>query len=57
MAIHPSALVALGYWAAIWDWMALTWIIRYSRPATAGLVEEDMLLIPLWDAVAFAIWS
>ena len=56
VAIHPSALVALGYLGGYLGLrMALTWIIGIHGLRQRGL-WKDMLLIPLWDAVAFAIW-
>jgi ceramide glucosyltransferase len=54
-AIHPTATVALGYLGAYFILRtAITWII-----GVRGLRQNlwgQMLLIPVWDAVAFAIW-
>ncbi len=56
VAIHPSALVALGYLGGYLALrMAMTWIIGIHGLRQPGL-WKDMLLIPVWDAVAFAIW-
>jgi ceramide glucosyltransferase len=56
VVIHPSAPVALGYLGGyIGLRMAMTWIIGIHGLRQPGL-WKDMLLIPLWDAVAFAIW-
>jgi ceramide glucosyltransferase len=56
VAIHPSAAIALVYLGGyIVLRIAMTWIIGIH-----GLREPDlwkqMPLIPVWDAVAFAIW-
>jgi ceramide glucosyltransferase len=56
VAIHPSALVALAYLGGYLALrMAMTWIIGIHGLRQPGL-WKDMLLIPVWDAVAFAIW-
>jgi ceramide glucosyltransferase len=56
VAIHPSVLVALGYLGGYLALrMAVTWIIGIHGLRQRGL-WKDMLLIPFWDAVAFAIW-
>jgi ceramide glucosyltransferase len=56
VAIHPSAPVALGYLGGYLGLrMAMTWIIGIHGLRQPGL-WKDMLLIPLWDAVALAIW-
>ena len=56
VAIHPSASVALGYLGAYLGLrIAMTWIIGMHGLRQSGL-WKDMLLIPVWDAVAFAIW-
>src|SRR5579863_10568998 len=56
VALHPSALAALvylgGYMALR---MAMTWIIGIHGLHQRGLWKQ-MPLIPVWDAVAFAIW-
>jgi ceramide glucosyltransferase len=56
LAIHPSVAVALVYLGGyIALRMAMTWIIGIH-----GLRQPDVWkqlpLIPVWDAVAFAIW-
>jgi ceramide glucosyltransferase len=56
VAIHPSAPVALGYLGGYLALrIAMTWIIGIHGLRQPAL-WKDMLLIPVWDAVAFAIW-
>ena len=61
VAIHPLAAVALGYVGGYLALrVAMTWIIGahisdQSRLRPSGLWKQ-MPLIPVWDAVAFAIW-
>ena len=56
VAIHPSALVAWGYLGGYLGLrIAMTWIIGIHGLRQPGL-WKDMLLIPVWDAIAFAIW-
>ena len=56
VAVHPSAAVALGYLGGyIVLRMAMTWIIGIHGLRQSGLWKQ-MPLIPVWDAVAFAIW-
>jgi ceramide glucosyltransferase len=56
LAIHPSASIALGY---LGGYLALR-IAMTSLIGVHGLrhaeVWKQMWLIPVWDAVAFAIW-
>jgi ceramide glucosyltransferase len=56
VAVHPSAAVALcylgGYMALR---MAMTWTIGVHGLHQPGQWKQ-MPLIPVWDAVAFAIW-
>jgi ceramide glucosyltransferase len=56
VAVHPSAAVALGY---LGGYLALR-IVMTSIIGIHGLREQglwkQMPLIPVWDAVAFAIW-
>jgi ceramide glucosyltransferase len=56
VAVHPTAVVALcylgGYMALR---MAMTWTIGIHGLHQKGLWKQ-MPLIPVWDAVAFAIW-
>jgi ceramide glucosyltransferase len=56
VAVHPSAAVALGYLGGYLGLrMAMTWIIGIHGLRQPGMWKQ-MPLIPLWDAVAFAIW-
>ena len=56
VAMHPSAAVALGYLGTyIALRMAMTWIIGIHGLHQSRLWKE-LPLIPVWDAVAFAIW-
>jgi ceramide glucosyltransferase len=56
VAIHPSAAVALGYLGGyIGLRIAMTWIIGIHGLRQSGLWKQ-MPLIPVWDAVSFAIW-
>jgi ceramide glucosyltransferase len=55
-AVHPSAAVALGYLGGYMLLrVAMTWMIGIHGLRQPGLWKQ-MLLIPVWDAVAFAIW-
>ena len=56
VAVHPTAGVALGYlggYAACR--LLITWLIGVWGMKQHG-VWKKMALIPLWDAMAFAIW-
>ncbi len=56
IAIHPSAAVACGYLGAYLALRAaMTWVIG-ARGLRQPHLWRSMLLIPLWDAVAFGIW-
>jgi ceramide glucosyltransferase len=56
LAIHPSAAVAAGYLGGyIGLRLAMTWIIGIHGLRQPGLWKQ-MPLIPVWDAVSFAIW-
>jgi ceramide glucosyltransferase len=56
VAVHPSAAVALGYLGGYYALrVAMTWIIGIHGLHQRGLWKQ-MPLIPVWDAVAFAIW-
>jgi ceramide glucosyltransferase len=56
VAVHPSAAVAIGYLGGyIALRMAMTWTIGIHGLRQSGLWKQ-MPLIPVWDAVAFAIW-
>ena len=56
VAIHPTAAVALGYLGGYLALrIAMTWTIGVHGLRQSGLWKQ-MLLIPVWDAVAFAIW-
>ena len=55
-AVHPSEAVAVGFFGVyLFLRMLMTWIViqGLKRPR----LWKEMLLIPIWDAVAFAIWS
>jgi ceramide glucosyltransferase len=56
IAIHPSAAVACGFLGVYLTLrVAMTWVIGARGLRQPGL-GKSMLLIPLWDAVAFGIW-
>lgn len=56
VAVHPTAVVALGYLGAFALLRcAITWIIGVQGLKHPG-VWARMPLILVWDAVAFAIW-
>ncbi len=56
VAVHPSAPVALGYLGGYMALrMTMTWVIGIHGLRQRGLWKQ-MPLIPVWDAVAFAIW-
>jgi hypothetical protein len=56
VAVHPTAMVALGYLGGYMALrMAMTWTIAIHGLRQSG-VWKQMPLIPVWDAVAFAIW-
>jgi ceramide glucosyltransferase len=56
VAVHPTAAVALGYLGGyIALRMAMTWIIGIHGLREPSLWKQ-LALIPVWDAVAFAIW-
>jgi ceramide glucosyltransferase len=56
VAIHPSAAVALCYLGGYMGLrMAMTWTIGIHGLHQLGQWKQ-MPLIPVWDAVAFAIW-
>jgi ceramide glucosyltransferase len=56
VALHPSAVVALGYLGGYLALrMTMTWIIGIHGLHQRGLWKQ-MPLIPVWDGVAFAIW-
>ena len=56
VVVHPSAAVAFGYLGGYFALrMAMTWIIGIHGLRQSGLWKQ-MPLIPVWDAVAFAIW-
>jgi len=57
VAVHPTAAVALAYLGTYYFLrVAMTWTIGIH-----GLKQprfwKQMPLIPLWDAIAFFIWS
>ena len=56
VAIHPTRAVAIGYLGGYLVLRVLiTWIIGIHGMKQKGIWSK-MLLIPLWDLVAFAIW-
>ena len=56
IAIHPSLTVAAAYLGAyLLLRIVMTWLIGIWGMKQAGLWKK-MPLIPLWDAIAFAIW-
>ena len=56
VAMHPSAAVAAGYLGGYLVLrIAMTWIIGIHGLRQSGLWKQ-MPLIPVWDAVSFAIW-
>jgi ceramide glucosyltransferase len=56
VATHPTLPIAIGYLGSyIVLRVVLTWVIGIHGMRQKGLWPK-MLLIPLWDAVAFMIW-
>jgi len=56
IAIHPSAGVALSYLGAYAGLrLVMTWMIGVKGLNDRALWKK-LLLIPLWDALAFSIW-
>ncbi len=56
VALHPTWGVAVGYLGTYAVLRAMmTWVIGVHGLRRSGLWGE-MVLIPLWDAVAFSIW-
>ncbi len=56
VAVHPTVAVAAGYLGTYFVIRAaMTWIIGVHGLRQRGLWGQ-MLLIPVWDAVAFRIW-
>ena len=56
IAVHPSATVVFGYLGAYLALrVAMTWTIGVHGLRQPRL-WKPMILIPLWDAVAFFIW-
>jgi len=56
IAVHPSAAVALAYLGCYMGLrMAMTWSIGI-RGLRQNVLWKEMPLLPVWDAVAFAIW-
>ncbi len=55
-AVHPTMAVAAGYLGAYFVVRAaMTWVIGVHGLRQRGLWAQ-MILIPVWDAVAFFIW-
>jgi ceramide glucosyltransferase len=56
IAIHPTALVAMGYLGGYMALrIAMTWMIGIHG-LRQSILWKQMPLLPVWDAVAFAIW-
>jgi ceramide glucosyltransferase len=56
LAIHPAAAVAIGYLGGYLGLrMAMTWMIGIHG-LRQSILWKQMPLLPVWDAVAFAIW-
>ena len=56
VAIHPSAAVAIGYIGGYLGLrMMMTWMIGIYG-LRQSILWKEMPLLPVWDAVAFAIW-
>jgi ceramide glucosyltransferase len=56
VAIHPTAAVAIGYLGGYMALrMAMTWMIGIHG-LRQSILWKQMPLLPVWDAVAFAIW-
>jgi len=56
VAIHPTAAVAIGYLGGyVALRIAMTWMIGIHG-LRQSMLWKQMPLIPVWDAVAFAIW-
>jgi ceramide glucosyltransferase len=56
VAVHPTLSIVIGYLGSyIVLRVILTWLIGIHGMQQKGLWPK-MLLIPLWDAVAFMIW-
>jgi ceramide glucosyltransferase len=56
IAIHPSIAIACAYLGIYLAFrMAMTWMVGAWGMKQSG-VWKKMPLIPLWDAMAFAIW-
>jgi ceramide glucosyltransferase len=55
-AVHPTVGVAVVYWGSYLALrVAMTWLIGVHGLKQAGLWKK-MVLIPLWDALAFLVW-
>jgi ceramide glucosyltransferase len=56
IALNPTAAVAIGYLGAyLLLRIAMTWMIGI-RGLKQDALKKDLVLIPLWDAMAFIIW-
>jgi ceramide glucosyltransferase len=56
VAIHPTAAIAIGYLGGYLALrMAMTWTIGIHG-LRQSILWKQMPLIPVWDAIAFAIW-
>ena len=53
---HPTIAVAASYLGTYFALrVAMTWVIGVHGLRRPGLLGQ-MMLIPVWDAVAFSIW-
>jgi ceramide glucosyltransferase len=56
VVLHPTLGVAVAYWGSYLVFrMVMTWLIGIHGLKQTGLWGK-MLLIPVWDAVAFFVW-
>jgi ceramide glucosyltransferase len=56
VAVHPTPAVAIGYLGVYMGMrMAMTWTIGI-RGLGQSVLWKEMLLIPVWDGLAFALW-
>jgi ceramide glucosyltransferase len=56
VAVHPTIVTAVSYWGAYLACrVAMTWLIGVYGLKQRGLWKR-LLLLPVWDALAFFIW-
>jgi ceramide glucosyltransferase len=54
--VHPTLPIAAAYWGSYLAFrVAITWLIGVQGLKQRGLWKK-MVLLPLWDAMAFLIW-